>query len=496
MSENGDLSVFEEQTNKQSNDNGLLNMINEMDKKITAEASVGDKVKGKIISIGSEHAFLDIGLKNEAMISKSEIINEEGENLLTVGSELEAFVITANDDETILSKKLNKSKADIQAFIDAMEKKVPVEGRITGINKGGFNVKVMGKQSFCPFSQIDNKFVGEPADYLSKSFDFIISRVEKRGRNIVLTRLPLLEEEVISKISELKSKIDSKDIVSGTISKISSFGLFIDLGIVEGLVHISEVSWDRSENLEDYYSIGQNIDCVILKIEEKKPLKESRISLSIKQMGENPWNSVENKFKAGDTLEGTITRLAKFGAFIQLIPGIEGLIHNSEMAWDRKVRHASEIVKEGEKVKVTILEVNSEKKSISCTLKDADADPFSNIEKKFPLGSNVEGTVASETKYGFFIDLNEDLTGLLVHQNISKDKKGSIKKNDKIKVNINSIDKDNRRISLSYGNVHPAESTDSDTKKFFDNQKKESIDKSEFGIMLKAALEKKKGNIK
>lgn len=491
MSDNMDTSVFDEEKNEKSTDNGLMNMIDEMDKKITASVSVGEKVKGNIVSIGSEFLFLDIGLKNEAMIARSEFLNDAGEVAVEKGAEVEAFVITANDEETVLSKKMSKSKADIQAFIDAMESKMPVEGRITGVNKGGFNVKVMGKQAFCPFSQIDNKFVGEPSDYLSKTLDFVISRVEKRGRNIVLSRLPLLEGEVKDKIDELYKKVESKEVISGKISKISSFGLFVDLGIVEGLVHISEVSWDRAEDLESSFTVGQSVDCIILKIEEKEPLKDSRISLSIKQMGSNPWETVSEKFNTGDVVEGTITRLAKFGAFIQLIPGVEGLIHNSEMAWDRKVRHASEIVKEGDKVTITILEVNMEKKSISCTLKDSAADPFAGIDEKFPVGSKATGTVASETKYGFFIDLNDELTGLLVHQNISKDKKGSVKKGDSIEVNIDSIDKSSRRISLSYGDVEPTGGSDSDAKKYMQEQK-ESAAGSEFGDMLKAALNKKK----
>ncbi len=492
MSDNMDTSVFDDEKKAESTDNGLMNMIDEMDKKISAEVSVGEKVKGSVVSVGSEYIFLDIGLKNEAMIARSEFLKEDGEISVEKGDTVEAFVVTANDEETVLSKKMSKSKAEIQAFIDAMENKMPVEGRITGVNKGGFNVKVMGKQAFCPFSQIDNKFVGEPSDYLSKTLDFVISRVEKRGRNIVLSRLPLLEGEVKDKIEDLKKKVETKETVSGKISKISSFGLFVDLGIVEGLIHISEVSWDRAENLEESYKIGQSVDCVILKIEEKEPLKDSRISLSIKQLGSNPWDTVEDKFKAGDSVQGKITRLAKFGAFIQLIPGVEGLIHNSEMAWDRKVRHASEIVKEGDEVTVSILEVNLDKKSISCTLKDAAADPFSGIEEKFPVGSKASGTVASETKYGFFIDLTDDLTGLLVHQNVAKDKKGSIKKGDSIEVTINSLDKENRRISLSYGDVAPAEANDKDAKKFMDTQKSETSDNSEFGAMLRAALEKKK----
>lgn len=492
MSDNMDTSVFDDEKKTESTDNGLMNMIDEMDKKISAEVSVGEKVKGSVVSVGSEYIFLDIGLKNEAMIARSEFLNEDGKISLEKGDTVEAFVVTANDEETVLSKKMSKSKAEIQAFIDAMENKMPVEGRITGVNKGGFNVKVMGKQAFCPFSQIDNKFVGEPSDYLSKTLDFVISRVEKRGRNIVLSRLPLLEGEVKDKIEDLKKKVETKETVSGKVSKISSFGLFVDLGIVEGLVHISEVSWDRAENLDDSYKIGDSVDCIILKIEEKEPLKDSRISLSIKQMGSNPWDNVEDKFKTGDTVQGKITRLAKFGAFIQLTPGVEGLIHNSEMAWDRKVRHASEIVKEGDEVTVTILEVNLNKKSISCTLKDSAADPFSGIEEKFPVGSKVSGTVASETKYGFFIDITDDLTGLLVHQNVAKDKKGSIKKGDTIEVTINSLDKENRRISLSYGDVAPAEANDKDAKKFMDSQKSEVQDDSEFGAMLKAALDKKK----
>ena len=488
-------TFFEAEKKEETGDNGLMNMIDEMDKKIIAEVSKGDKVKGKVVSVGSEFVFIDINLTSEAMMKKSELTDDSGSVTVDKGDEVEAYVIKSDEEGTVLSKKMGNSKSGIQDFIDAMESQVPVEGRVSGVNKGGFNVKVMGKQAFCPFSQIDNRFVSEPNEYLAKTLTFVVSRVEKRGRNIVLSRLPLLEDEVKENLDKLKESVESKTMISGKVSKVAPFGLFVDLGIVEGLVHISEVSWDRAENLDKEYSVGDTVDCVILKIEEKDPLKESRISLSMKQVGENPWGTVEEKLTVGSTVEGTITRIAKFGAFVQLIPGVEGLIHNSEMVWDRRIRHASEVVKEGEKVSVTILEINTEKRSVSCTLKDAAADPFAGIEEKYPEGKKFEGEVASETSYGFFIDLDESITGLLVHQNVAKDKKGSIKKGDKIEVTIESVDKSARRIGLSYGDIEVSNSDNSaannrEAKKYMNAQKVDSSDGTAFGDALKQALGK------
>jgi small subunit ribosomal protein S1 len=294
------------------------------------------------------------------------------------------------------------------------------------------------------------------------------------------------------KFDALGQAAQEKKILKGTVSKIADFGLFVDLGDFEGLVHVSEASWDRIEKLDTVFSIGQNIEVVVLNVERRDPLRNSRISLSIRQAGVNPWTDITEKIKPGESVSGTITRLAGFGAFVSLIPGVEGLIHISEMSWNKRVRHPSDVVIEGQKVNVTILSIDEKKRTVSCSLKDINSNPWNTVAEKYFVGSTVKGTVASETKYGFFIDIDESVTGLLTHGKIGPSKKGTIKKDDTIEVCIDEIDIESQRMSLSCcmeNNVAADEATKHTIVKINAESKKQS---SDFGQILKAALEKKK----
>ncbi len=496
MNEKNHDSFFDDQSAENSSEKELMNMIDAQDKEIKTNFETGAKVKGTIISIGKDYAFVDIGGKLEASISISELLDDANNLSVKTGDEIQAFVITSNKDEIILSKSLAGHKASVDDLMDAMHNKVPVQGKITGVNKGGFNVSVMGKKAFCPVSQIDLKFVEDPNQYLSKSLSFVITRISERGKNIVVSRLPLLEDTLEEKITEIEKGIEEKKVFSGTITKITKFGLFVSLGEIEGLVHISEVSWNRAEKLEDSFNVGDTVDVVVLKVEKKKPLRDSKISLSIRQNFDDPWSTIRQKFSVGEQVEGTITRLTNFGAFVELVPGVEGLIHVSEMRWGQRVRHASDVVSVGDKVKVTILAIDDNKRAISCSLKDVADDPWLDIEKRMPVGSTVKGTVASETRYGYFIDLSEGVTGLLVHRNVAPEKKGTIQKDETIDVNIENIDIPNHRISLTYG-IEKEKTDEKAAKEYLKKQedmkskKGEAEPESEFGALLKQALENK-----
>ncbi len=495
MNDKNHDSFFDEQS-KESSEQQLLDMIEAQDKEVRTDFEAGTKVKGNVVSIGTDHVFVDIGGKHEAVISASELSDEEGNLTVKQGDEMEAFIISTQNDELVLSKSMAGHKASVDDLVEAMQKKIPVQGKVTGVNKGGFNVSVMGKKAFCPVSHIDLKYVEDPNQYLSKSLSFIITRITEKGRNIVLSRLPLLEDTLEERIAEFEKGAEEKKVFSGTITKITKFGLFVSLGEVEGLVHISEVSWDRAEKLEESFTIGQPVDVVILGVERKKPLRDSKISLSIRHVFDDPWSTVREKFTVGQQVEGTITRLTNFGAFVQLIPGVEGLIHVSEMRWGQRVRHASDVVSVGDRVKVTVLTVDEDKRAISCSLKDVSDDPWLDLDKKMPIGSTVKGTVASETRYGFFVDLAEGITGLLVHKNVAPDKKGSIKTGETIEVTVQNIDMQNRRISLAYG-VEEQKADVQAAKEYMEKQERVKSKKgdvepsSEFGALLKKALKNK-----
>jgi small subunit ribosomal protein S1 len=339
---------------------------------------------------------------------------------------------------------------------------------------------------------MDTKYFDDPMKYISKTFAFVISRIAEGGRNIVVSRLPLLEKEMEGQIDKIEEGIESKAVLSGTISRIADFGLFVDLGGVEGLVHVSEVAWERTTNLSEKYSVGQPVECVALKIEKRKPVRETRISLSIKSVGEDPWGTVSDKLKPGDIVEGTVTRLANFGAFVQVLPGIEGLIHVSEMRWGQRVNHPSEVVSEGARVRVAILAVDESKRSVSCSLKDMADDPWNGIENRFQHGATVTGKVASKSKFGYFIDLAEGVTGLLPFGNIAADKKDSVKPGEPVEVAVQNVDAERRRISLSLGMVEVVKD-EQDARAYMAQQKTQpKKDASEFGDMLLAALMKKK----
>jgi small subunit ribosomal protein S1 len=494
MQNKGDTFFDEINTTDQSTDQ-LMKMIDAYDKKIVTDLKVGTKVEGNVARIGSEYVFVDIGSKNEAMVNISEFLDENNEPSVKAGDKIVAYIVSNNNGETMLSKSLGSSSAAIQELLDAQKERIPVQGKVTGVSKSGLNVKIMGHRGFCPISQIDIKFTEDVNVYLNKIYDFVITKVSEGGRNIVVSRIPLLEEVLETKIDALRNAIASKQVFRGKISRITDFGLFVEMTDVEGLVHISEVSWERANNLGDSFSVGQEVDYIILGIEKKQPLRNSKISLSIKQVVDNPWTTIASKISVGQSVQGKVTRLASFGAFVEVVPGVEGLVHVSEMSWGKRIHHPSEVVQEGTSVNVTVLAIDTTKRTISLSLKDVANDPWKDAELRFPVGAEVAGKVAKKTKYGYFIDLAESVTGLLVFSNIVADKKESLKDGDDIKVMVESIDLETRRISLSLG-LKEAKEHQEEVSAYLNKQKAAPVTKAtsndtEFGAALLAALKKK-----
>ncbi len=498
MHEKNHDDFFDNSGAGQSPENALLAMLDKYDKPLTVAVEVGAKVTGKILSIGKQFALVDISAKNEAMMKIEELMDAKNALVKKPGDMIEAYIVsTANHEillSTALSNKDDRHKSGMEELRAAMNNAVPVEGKVTGINKGGFNVRVMGHRAFCPVSQIDLKRVEDPNQYLNASLPFVITQITEGGRNIVVSRLPLLSEGLLAIIDGLKQSIAEKKTYTGTITRITPFGLFIDLGELEGLAHISEVAWDRTEDLNKDFEVGQKVSCVVIGVETKEPLRNSKISLSLKQATQNPWDTASELFKPGQSVQGKITRLAHFGAFVQLHPGIEGLIHVSEMSWGKKVRHPSDVVTQGQTVQVTLLSVDQNKREISCSLKDLEADPWKDIREKLPVSSTVSGTVAQQTKFGYFVDFAEGITGLLPFANISPEKKETIKVGAPLEVVIESIDEERRRISLSCGIAQERKNAE-EVKEFLSAQKRTaaaspSASETVLGAALKKALEK------
>ncbi|MCX7725476.1 MAG: S1 RNA-binding domain-containing protein [Chitinispirillaceae bacterium] len=490
IKEQGD-NFFGETEQRSPEREKLLEMIDSHSKKFPSTFSRGDLVSGKITKIGEEYIFVDIGARNDAIISKNEVIEKDGILKLNVGDIIKAYIVSANQDEIILGKSMSygKEKGKIDDLYEAYKNRVPVNGKVTGVSKDGLNVKILGYRAFCPISQVDIKFTDNVNVYLGKTLDFVITKLSDGGRNIVVSRIPLLEEELSKKLTELEESITERKIFKGKITKITDFGLFVDLGFIEGLVHKSEVSWEKIENLADIYSVGQEVECIVVKVERKKPLKESRVSLSIKQLTEDPWKTIDNRLSCGQSVRGKVVKIINNGAFVEILPGIDGFIPISEMSWVKRVHHPSEVVNIGDEVSVTVLNIDTSKRSITLTLKDIANDPWNNIETRFPVGTEAIGIVAKKSKFGYFVDLAEGITGLLVFSRIDPEKKDSIKEGEQISVFIESIDKENRRISLSYGIRKKEEvlSVEEANMKATSQSKSSS---TEFGTILLEALKK------
>jgi len=495
MSDQANMPVFEEENEGKAGQQELLAMIDKYGKPDKAELKAGARVKGTVVRIGDDMVSVDLDGKRSAVLKKAEVSGPDGALQVAVGDSIEAFVASTTGDSIMLTKQLSgasQSKAELRT---AMEERLPVQGKVTGINKGGLQVKVMGTIGFCPASQVDIKFIDDLNPYLGRSMTFVVTRME--GKRVVLSRIPILEADVASNLDALAADVEKRTVRKGTIARIADFGLFIDTGTgIDGLAHISEVSWARADNLKDNFAPGQEVEYVVLGVERREPLRTTKISLSLKQAMSDPWTTAASRYAVGAQVQGTITRCAPFGAFVQLEPGVEGLIHISELTWDQKVRKAEDVVKPGQEVLVTILSCDTSARKIGCSIKNAESDPWNDVPQRFPMGAVVKGKVASKQKYGYFVDLADLVTGLLAIPNIAPDKRNAIKPGDDIEVTVVGLDLERRRISLGYG----VESVDADSRAAQEYHQQVEATKaaqpesagSEFGAALKAALAKRK----
>lgn len=489
MFNNNEDDFFNENTDSDQASQDLMKMISKFNPSNISELSTGSQVQGTVTRIGSEYVYFDIGSKLEAIMNINECYDD---NILTVkiGDPLSGYIISDPVNELIVSKKLSNKNAAFDELINVQKNQIPVQGKITGVSKDGLSVKILGKKGFCPISQIDIKYVDNVNIYLGKTLDFVITKITEGGKNIILSRIPILEKDLSVKIDELQQNIENRSIIKGVVTKITDFGLFIDIGGIEGLVHISELSWEHVTNLSDKFSSGQEVEVIVLQVTKNTPIRNTKISLSIKQVTENPWQSVEKEFSVGQSVQGKVVRLTNFGAFVELIPGVDGLIHVSEMSWIKKVNHPSEIVTLGSFINATVLAINPFKKTISLSLKDISSDPWREIESKFPIGSETSGTIVKKSRYGFFVDLCEGVTALLVFSKIDPDKKDTLKENDIIQVTIDSIDTTSRRISLSYGIADNSNNNEEILSSIKLTTETPSNSSTEFGAALLAALKK------
>ena len=406
------------------------------------------KIQGTVVSIGEEWVFVDIGGKSEGAISREELLDDEGNLSVATGDSITAYVVSLRPGETLLSVKMTGAASE-EAIRGAYESGVPVEGIVESERKGGYSVTVLGKQAFCPFSQIDLQSTRQPEDYIGQRFTFRIIEHKERGRNIVLSRREILEEERAQQVAQLKGKLQPGDVITGTVQNLAPFGAFVDIGGIEGLIPMSELAWYRVNEASDVLSPGEQVTVQVLDLD----WANKRISLSRKQTLDDPWNEVAANFPEDSTAPGKVTKLMNFGAFVQLEPGVEGLIHISNMGAGRRINHPKEVVSEGDEVEVKILSVDREARRIGLELRFAGTGEDGETPVILSEGDVVTGTVDSVKDYGIFFSLPGGKSGLLHVSEIGEQRKGDLRGRFPVgssaEVQILSVDPDSKKIGLS-----------------------------------------------
>jgi len=422
-------------------------------------------------------------------VDKIELLDENGELPFQANDILKLYVVSLSESEIILSKAISGA-GKVTMLEDASRNQTPVEGKVTGVIKGGFDVDILGKRAFCPVSQMDVRYVENPEDYVGQTHHFLISRFEEKGRNIVVSRRDLLNEQIKEEQKVFLAKVSEGDIVQGCVTKLMPFGAFIEVAPgVEGMAHISELSWSRVEKADEIVQAGDMVTVKLLKIETREG-DTPKISLSIKQVDANPWDSMGSAFKPGDQVMGKVVRLAAFGAFVELAPGVDGLVHISEMSHTKRVLRPEDVVQQGEQVQVVIKTIDQDSKRISLSIKDGLGDPWTGITTKYIPGAVVDVTLEKKETFGFFMNLEPGITGLMPISNIrnaaSSAEYERLKPGDSIPVLIQEVDEDNRRLTLG----SPEQKESDNWKQFAPDSKKETMGTME--SLFREAMNKKK----
>ncbi|RKY62207.1 MAG: 30S ribosomal protein S1 [Candidatus Latescibacterota bacterium] len=408
----------------------------------------GQVVMGKVLRVDRDGVIVDIGFKSEGVIPI-----EEFNTPVEVGMEVPVFVESLEDQEgqPVLSKK----KADFMLVWDriweAYEKGEVVEGTLVRRIKGGIVVDLFGVEAFLPGSQIDIRRVRNFDQFIGQVFPLKIIKVNKARRNIVVSRRAVLEEERERQRQKLLAELEEGQVRKGIVKNITDFGVFIDLGGMDGLLHITDMSWKRIEHPSELVSVGQEIEVKVLRFDRER----NRISLGLKQLQPHPWEKVAEKYPVGERVKGRVVSLTDYGAFVELEEGIEGLIHISEMSWTQHVRHPSQVLSEGQEVEAVVLSVNPEEQKISLGLKQLHPDPWEDLEERYPVGTRIKGVVRNITSFGAFVEVEEGIDGLVHISDMSWTKRIQhpsevMKKGDVVEVVVLDIDKERRRISLGY----------------------------------------------
>ncbi|BBI18323.1 30S ribosomal protein S1 [Neochlamydia sp. EPS4] len=407
----------------------------------------GTILKGRIVEITKDHVVVDVGLKSEGLVPIEEFSDPSN---VVLDGEVEVLLDQAEDDngQIVLSREKAERMRQWEYILEHCEEGSIVKGRVLRKVKGGLMVDI-GMEAFLPGSQIDNKRIKNLDEYLGKTYEFKILKINIERKNVVVSRRELLEAERISKKAELLENIKEGDVRDGIVKNITDFGVFLDLDGIDGLLHITDMTWKRIKHPSEMVQLGQKLEVMILSVDREK----GRVALGLKQKESNPWDQIEQKYPPGTRVKGKIVNLLPYGAFIEIEPGIEGLIHVSEMSWVKNVTDPSEVVKKGDDVEAVVLSVQKEEGKISLGIKQAEHNPWDDVEKRYPVGTNVKAEIRSLTNYGAFVELEPGVEGLIHISDLSWIKKVShpsevLRKGDVVDACILSVDRDSKKITL------------------------------------------------
>ena len=421
----------------------------------TSEFEEGELVRGRVVHVGTSEVLVDVGYKSEGAIPIEEF-HRHG-TLPKVGDEIEVYLEAKEDSEGLIV--LSKDKADKikvwDSITQAYEKGAPIEGRVVEVVKGGLSVDV-GVKAFLPGSQVDLRPVKNLATMIGHSIRARVIKLNRRRGNVVLSRRAVLEEEREEKKKHTLEVLAEGMVLTGTVKNITDYGAFIDLGGIDGLLHVTDMSWGRVGHPSEIFQVGDQVEVVVLHFDRES----GRVSLGYKQKSSDPWERVEQTYAPGTKVRGRVVSLTNYGAFVELEAGVEGLVHVSEMSWTRRVRHPSKIVNVGDEVEVVVLDVNRAAKRISLGMKQVEPDPWATIDERYAIGSRVSGKVRNLTDFGAFIELEPGVDGLLHISDMSWTRNVGhpseiLKKGQEIESQILNIDKENKRISLGLKQIQP-----------------------------------------
>ncbi len=426
--------------------------MNELYEESLRRVQEGEVVKGRIVSITKDFVMVDIGYKSEGQIPIHEFTSPEGEITAQVGDQVEALLEGREDEEGALMLSKNKaSKIKVWEEVSfAYHHDALVTGTVVAKVKGGLSVDLGGIVAFLPGSQVDLGPVRHTDHLIGQKFPFQVLKFNRKRRNVVLSRRAILEKVKNEAKATLLATLEEDKILEGVVKNITDYGVFVDLGGLDGLLHITDLSYGRVRHPADLFKVGDTISVKVLSFDREK----ERISLGLKQLTPDPWTLVDERYPIGDRVTGRVVSLTDYGSFVELEAGVEGLIHISEMSWTRKIRHPSQILTVNDVVEVTILELDPQRKRISLSLKQVEPNPWEVIGEKYPVGSVIEGKIKNITDFGIFIGIDEGIDGLVHISDISWTKRFKhpselYKKGQVVQAKVLYVDKENERFSLS-----------------------------------------------